>query len=120
TATELSYQFVRSNESAKTELSRRVRNSVESFVKSFVDTNFILPLPCDDDIDGYEDVDEPHPPGGGGQSVLEPEQIEVTVATAAAIASDRNPPSHHSSALSSANVLRSHSGSSSKSEQFEV
>lgn len=37
--------MVENDESAKQELSERVRNSVESFVKSFIDSNFILQLP---------------------------------------------------------------------------
>ncbi|KPM07607.1 rho guanine nucleotide exchange factor 12-like protein [Sarcoptes scabiei] len=44
-ATEWSYKLVENDESAKQELSERVRNSVESFVKSFIDSNFILQLP---------------------------------------------------------------------------
>mgnify|MGYP006887433099 CR=1 FL=1 len=48
TATEWSYHLIQDNDPAKQELSQRVRNSVESFVKSHIDSNFILPLPGDD------------------------------------------------------------------------
>lgn len=48
TATEWSYHLIQDNDPAKQELSQRVRNSVESFVKSHIDSNFILPLPSDD------------------------------------------------------------------------
>ncbi|XP_027204956.2 uncharacterized protein LOC113798594 [Dermatophagoides pteronyssinus] len=47
-ATEWSYHLIQDNDPAKQELSQRVRNSVESFVKSHIDSNFILPLPSDD------------------------------------------------------------------------
>ncbi|XP_075585041.1 uncharacterized protein LOC124495068 [Dermatophagoides farinae] len=47
-ATEWSYHLIQDNDPAKQELSQRVRNSVESFVKSHIDSNFILPLPGDD------------------------------------------------------------------------
>ncbi|OTF81004.1 hypothetical protein BLA29_007227, partial [Euroglyphus maynei] len=55
--TEWSYHLIQDNDPAKQELSQRVRNSVESFVKSHIDSNFILPLP-NDEIDSNVECTE--------------------------------------------------------------